>query len=83
MLLHEGGYNAGTYNQCVGISDPIATMAKQFSPEIDEIITGHTHQPYMCSIPDPAGNPRLVTSSASYGQTVTETAWSSTSAAAR
>ena len=24
VLLHEGGYNAGTYNQCVGISDPIA-----------------------------------------------------------
>ena len=27
----------------------------------------------MCSIPDPAGNPRLVTSAASYGQVVTET----------
>ena len=73
VLLHEGGYNAGNYNQCVGISDPIATMATQFSPEIDQIITGHTHDPYICSIPDPAGNPRLVTSSASYGQTVTET----------
>ena len=73
VLMHEGGYNAGTYNQCVGISDPIATMATQFSPEIDQIITGHTHDPYICSIPDPAGNPRLVTSSASYGQTVTET----------
>jgi 5'-nucleotidase len=48
-------------------------MATQFSPEIDEIITGHTHDPYVCTIPDPAGNPRLVTSSASYGQTVTET----------
>ena len=24
VLMHEGGYNAGTYNQCVGISDPIA-----------------------------------------------------------
>lgn len=73
VLLHEGGYNAGTYQQCVGISDPIATMATQFSPEIDQIITGHTHDPYICSIPDPAGNPRLVTSSANYGQTVTET----------
>ncbi len=73
VLMHEGGYNAGTYNECVGISDPIATMATQFSPEIDQIVTGHTHDPYVCSIPDPAGNPRLVTSSASYGQTVTET----------
>ena len=73
VLLHEGGLNSGTYNQCVGISDPIATMATQFSPEIDEIITGHTHDPYVCSIPDPAGNPRLVTSSAAQGMTVTET----------
>ena len=47
-------------------------MATQFSPEIDQIITGHTHDPYICSIPDPAGNPRLVTSSAAQGMTVTE-----------
>ena len=73
VLLHEGGINAGRYDQCVGISDPIATMATQFSPEIDQIITGHTHDPYICSIPDPAGNPRLVTSSAAQGMTVTET----------
>ena len=73
VLMHEGGYNSGTYNSCVGISDPIATMATQFSPEIDQIITGHTHDPYVCSIPDPAGNPRLVTSSAAQGMTVTET----------
>jgi len=73
VLLHEGRLNAGRYDQCVGISDPIATMATQFSPEIDQIITGHTHDPYICSIPDPAGNPRLVTSSAAQGMTVTET----------
>ena len=43
------------------------------TPEVDAIITGHTHKPYVCHIPDPAGNPRLVTSAASYGQVVTET----------
>lgn len=73
VLMHEGGANAGTYNSCVGISEPIATMATQFSPEIDQIVTGHTHNPYVCSIPDPAGNPRLVTSAADYGRVVTET----------
>lgn len=72
VLLHEGGLSAGRYDQCVGISDPIATMATQFSSDIDQIITGHTHDPYVCSIPDPAGNPRLVTSSAAQGMTVTE-----------
>jgi 5'-nucleotidase len=73
VLMHEGGANSGTYNECVGISEPIATMATQFSPEIDQIVTGHTHNPYVCSIPDPAGNPRMVTSAADYGRVVTET----------
>jgi 5'-nucleotidase len=73
VLLHEGGVQTGTYQQCVGISDPIATIAKTMTADVDAIITGHTHQPYTCSIPDPAGKPRLVTSAASYGQVVTET----------
>ncbi|MEO7423216.1 MAG: bifunctional metallophosphatase/5'-nucleotidase [Ornithinibacter sp.] len=73
VLLHEGGVQSGTYQQCVGISDPIATIARTMTPEVDAIITGHTHQPYVCKIKDPAGNPRLVTSAASYGQVVTET----------
>ena len=72
VLMHEGGLNSGTYNQCVGISEPLATMAAQFSSDIDQIITGHTHDSYICSFPDPDGNPRLVTSAASYGQIVTE-----------
>jgi 5'-nucleotidase len=72
VLMHEGGANAGTYNSCVGISEPIATMATKFSPAIDQIVTGHTHNPYVCSIPDPAGNPRYVTSAADYGRVVTE-----------
>ncbi|GMA21034.1 bifunctional metallophosphatase/5'-nucleotidase [Arsenicicoccus piscis] len=72
VLLHEGGYQSGTYNSCQGISGPIVQIASQLDPSIDEVITGHTHQAYVCSIPDPAGAPRLVTSAASYGQMVTE-----------
>ena len=73
VLLHEGGLQSGTYQQCVGISDPIATIARTMTADVDAIVTGHTHQPYTCSIPDPAGHPRLVTSAASYGQVVSET----------
>ncbi|MGC5411106.1 5'-nucleotidase C-terminal domain-containing protein, partial [Streptomyces sp. DT225] len=36
-------------------------------------VTGHTHQAYVCTIPDPAGNPRLVTSAASFGRLYTDT----------
>ncbi|CAN7298980.1 bifunctional metallophosphatase/5'-nucleotidase [Knoellia sp. LjRoot47] len=73
VLLHEGGYQTGTINDCNGISAPIAQIAAQITPEVDQIITGHTHQAYICSLPDPAGNDRLVTSAHDYGRAVTET----------
>lgn len=73
VLLHEGGFQSGTINQCQGISDPIATIASQITPDVDQIVSGHTHQGYICSLPDPAGNPRLVTSAHDFGRTVTET----------
>lgn len=73
VLLHEGGLQTGTYQQCTGISGAVVGIAEQLNPEIDAVITGHTHQPYVCNIPDPRGKPRLVTSAASFGQVVTET----------
>lgn len=73
VLLHEGGLQTGTYQDCTGISGAVVGIAEQLNPEIDAVITGHTHQPYVCNIPDPRGKPRLVTSAASFGQVVTET----------
>ncbi|GAA4406414.1 bifunctional metallophosphatase/5'-nucleotidase [Fodinibacter luteus] len=73
VLLHEGGYQSGNFDQCKGLSGPVATIAAQMTPDVDALVTGHTHQPYVCSVPDPEGNPRLVTSAASYGRVVTET----------
>ena len=73
VLVHEGGYQEGTYGECVGISGPIVEIAENLDPSIDAVVSGHTHQPYVCNIPDPNGQPRMVTSAASYGQVVTET----------
>lgn len=73
VLLHEGGLQTGTYRDCTGISGPIVGIAERLHPEIDLVVTGHTHQPYVCSVDDPRGNPRTVVSSSSYGRTVTET----------
>jgi 5'-nucleotidase len=72
VLLHEGGNQTGTYNDCVGISGPVADIAARLDPEIDALISGHTHEPYVCSIPGPDGQLRPVTSAASYGRVVTE-----------
>lgn len=72
VLVHEGLNQSGTYTECVGASGPMVDIAKGLDPAIDFVVTGHTHQPYICNIPDPAGNPRVVTSAASYGQVITE-----------
>ncbi|MFN8124073.1 MAG: bifunctional metallophosphatase/5'-nucleotidase [Thermoleophilia bacterium] len=82
VLIHEGGLppNGSAYDyQCnapgtpAAISGPIVAIAQGLDPSIDMVISGHTHQPYVCNIPDPAGNPRLVTSAYAFGRLVTET----------
>ncbi|WP_328333636.1 bifunctional metallophosphatase/5'-nucleotidase [Kribbella sp. NBC_00382] len=74
VLIHEGGVlsDPKAFNGCPGISGPITDIAKNLDPAIDAVISGHTHQSYNCSINDPAGKPRLVTSASSFGKVVTE-----------
>ncbi|MFJ7077993.1 bifunctional metallophosphatase/5'-nucleotidase [Streptomyces sp. NPDC098781] len=80
-LIHEGGLPAsGAYNyDCDspgagdGISGPIADIAKNITPSVDALVTGHTHAAYVCTIPDPSGKPRMVTSAASFGRLYTDT----------
>ena len=73
LMLHEGGIpNPFAINGCAGISGPINAIAAGMNAEIDVIITGHTHQPYTCTINDPDTNPRPVTSAFSFGRVVTE-----------
>ena len=52
---------------------PIIADRQGLDPAIDMVVSGHTHQPYVCNIPDPAGQQRLVTSASSFGRLVTET----------
>jgi 2',3'-cyclic-nucleotide 2'-phosphodiesterase (5'-nucleotidase family) len=72
VLLHEGGVQTGAYSACTGMSGPVLDIAQRLNHRIDAIITGHTHQPYVCTIDDPQGEPRKVTSAMSYGRIVTE-----------
>ncbi|MGW6262623.1 bifunctional metallophosphatase/5'-nucleotidase [Streptomyces sp. NPDC055085] len=80
-LIHEGGAPASqSYNyDCDspgagdGISGPIVDIAKNVTPAVDALVTGHTHQAYACTVPDPAGNPRMVTSASSFGRLYTDT----------
>jgi 5'-nucleotidase len=80
-LIHEGGFPASTaYNyDCDspgagdGVSGPIVDIAKNITPKVDALVTGHTHTAYACTINDPSGKPRTVTSAASFGRLYTDT----------
>ncbi|MFE2674966.1 bifunctional metallophosphatase/5'-nucleotidase [Streptomyces hygroscopicus] len=80
-LIHEGGlpasssydYDCDSPGAGDGISGPIVDIAKNITPKVDALVTGHTHQAYTCTIPDPSGTPRTVTSAASFGRLYTDT----------
>ena len=66
VLIHEGGYPTGDYNECPGISGAIVDIVKKFDRAVDVVVSGHTHQAYVCEI-----DGRLVTSGDKYGTLVT------------
>jgi 5'-nucleotidase len=68
VLIHEGGLPAALdVNGCNGISGPIIDIVDRMSDEVDLVVSGHTHQPYVCTID---GKP--VTSAYSFGRVVTD-----------
>jgi 5'-nucleotidase len=66
VLIHEGGLPTGDYNECPGISGPIVDIVRKFDKAVDIVVSGHTHQAYVCEI-----DGRLVTSGDKYGTIVT------------
>lgn len=66
VLIHEGGFPAGDYNECPGISGPIVDIVKDLDSAVDVVISGHTHRAYVCDI-----DGRLVTSGDKFGTLVT------------
>ncbi|GAA3659306.1 bifunctional metallophosphatase/5'-nucleotidase [Nonomuraea antimicrobica] len=71
--VHEGGSAGDVYDRCGNPSGPVFDFARQASPDIDAIITGHWHALFNnCMIPDPAGNPRPVVEAANHGRLINE-----------
>ncbi len=68
VLVHEGGSpTALDINGCAGVSGPIVDIVTNLDPEVDLVVSGHTHQPYNCVID---GIP--TTSAYSFGRLVTD-----------
>src|SRR4051794_30263689 len=85
ILLHQGGIqsapfsNAGRYpeaatgfadvNACDHLQGDIDPIVKGLDPQVDVVVSAHTHQPYVC--PNYAGTNILLTSASSFGRLVT------------
>ncbi len=74
VLLHQGGRTTGGYNDksCPEFSGDILPILERLDPEIDVVVSGHTHAAYICEIPRAGARPLLVTSAGQYGTLVTD-----------
>jgi 5'-nucleotidase len=74
ILLHQGGFQNMPFskgfldpNGCDNLSGEIVGIANALDPQVDAIVSGHTHAAYNCKI-----DGKLVTSASSFGRVVTD-----------
>ena len=78
VTMHEGGEiggraggGFGDWNdeRCPGLRGPIVDLAQRITPDVDLILTGHSHQGYRCML---AGRPVIQSYSYSRGVSATD-----------
>ena len=68
LLLHEGGFQRSEDpNACEGLSGPVVDIVDRLDPDVDLVVSGHTHRSYVCRRGE-----RLLTSAGSNGQLVSD-----------
>lgn len=82
VLIHQGGLQKGPaaaelsldINACAGdmLGTPIRSIVAQLDDSVDLVISAHTHQPYVCHLPNRTGRPIPVTSASAYGRMITD-----------
>jgi 5'-nucleotidase len=73
-LVHEGDQADATKSPDTCSITPGAgsRIATQADPEIDVILSGHSHSAYLCKVKDPAGHDRLFSQGGSFGRVITQ-----------
>lgn len=75
VLIHEGGATESSLkdDSCKGLSGDIVPILESLSSEVDVVISGHTHQSYLCDYArvNPK-KPFMLTSAGRYGTLLTE-----------
>ncbi|MFA1537762.1 bifunctional metallophosphatase/5'-nucleotidase [Actinomadura monticuli] len=74
LLVHEGDQAKADErpDECGIAPGAGSRIAQEADPEIDMVLSGHTHQQYLCSVKDPDGDSRLFASGSSFGRVITE-----------
>ncbi len=70
VLIHQGGQTVATTlndQTCPSLSGEILPIVDALSKDVDVVVSGHTHQEYVCR-----RNGKLLTSTGFYGSAVTE-----------
>lgn len=75
VVVHEGAAPSTKFNEktCDGLSGPILGILDKLNPAVDIVVSGHTHQSYICdyATKNPA-KPFLLTSAGQYGTLITD-----------
>jgi 5'-nucleotidase len=68
VLIHEGAVPGGAVDPdtCAGLQGPILEIVRRLDPEIDVVVSAHTHREYVCRY-----DGRLLTQGGSYGHVAT------------
>ena len=73
LLIHQGGYLTPYYDRsCKGLNGAILLILDKLDPAISLVVSGHTHNAYICNIPEKGGGTQLLTSAGKYGTLLTE-----------
>lgn len=74
VLIHQGADVRPTYNaaECPELSGDILPILDRLDPAIRLVVSGHTHQAYVCQRPASDGTMRMLTSAGRYGYFVTD-----------
>ncbi|KHF77551.1 5'-nucleotidase [Acinetobacter sp. neg1] len=74
VVVHEGVAPSTKFNKktCEGLSGPLLGILDRLDPAVDVVVSGHTHQSYICdySTKNPQ-KPFLLTSAGQYGTIIT------------
>ncbi|WP_190819428.1 bifunctional metallophosphatase/5'-nucleotidase [Saccharopolyspora pogona] len=71
VSLHQGdNTEGGGPDDCRTAPGPARRIAEQVSPKVDVVFTAHSHQQYVCSVTDPAGQPRTMIQGSSFGRII-------------